>query len=1101
MTKSTEVAANQKPHGVTGLGAPTRDGYTFSAKWTKPSTTKTDAHRATGQQRQWRKCILAKGEKGEKDPGKIGHRYRKVTEVKSLATSTTSSKVKIERKEYYPLKDKKGNRYPKLHKVMIRVRNTNSCATKGEWTNKEYVFSKPEKPSIEIDYDEPTNNVTIAVTGKPSDYNEKKERYDTIVNGNRTDTGDTGSDRTYQKSGGMDMLMETGEELDDRDFKGDSKTYHHRITNPQLPQGAKIHLKITAVNRGLMGDSDEATKHYIIRAPYIPQIKKIRVLMGSYELTGDATSAEKRRYLSAGNGRVLIDFGYANKVDTSDETAGHDTVRTKFTLERLISNEWQSQPAWASTASGWKSNIDTYEGATSDRLVGHAKATDWATIGEPSIDVVADMGDVMFGHHVWYRIKAERQGMAVYSEPVEAEAFKIPRPSLKNDESGFIYIANGVDGQTIDTVVGWDNPDNNNETYDDEEYRLRGEWTTIIGYSEYADATESNKQPEEVSIDWGSVGNYNEYAESDINPSSKIVRWNETAKCGIHGLSCGTPYYLWVKRHVEMDGLKESDKSSGWNPAPEEYFPFTPTDNPTSITVGTPLVFIPTAENALRVSWTHNATSAQKSWAIFALALPLGYSNQIGTNPTTGKAYMMAEKIPAKILMSGEGAADSVMIPYDALNSALTESSTVVDGTTMYYGSLENGDELYIGVGVSTGGAMILSYASAVGAFLGAQVVGVATKPDCAIWTQPTITEQPVRVLIFTNDSTANFTLAVTSRGASITYPDKVHDQADGDYVWSYSGSYSEWVETSTLTDLPPIASNYRYAVNLISDGTMEFLQNGTYDFLAHTVNSSTDLLISDPQVATASVEYIREAYPAGESSRCETRNNGGVNPYVEIYCAKPDNWIDTDHAIVYRITPDGAYAIATDVRFGTVVTDPYPPFSKVANTRYAITTVTNDGMVATREVPYGLKRHGLRFDWGDGETLELPYNIELSDDMDKDSEIRSHQDGTVNAYWNPAISRTLSANSVIIKDVNLYDAETFETVRHMGRYPGPVLVRAHNGICFTADVKVSGLSDSYESQISPVTVTCTEITLTDQFMAAGYYKYNEDTTTDTEDE
>lgn len=1106
MASSAEKPAIKKPHKTKGLATPTRKGKTFTAKWTAPSTTKTDARRAIGQEVEWyTKVLTGKDAKG-KNQYFTGFDSRSNHEV---GTGTSSSSHTLKEK-YYP-----ENNY-KLRQVTIAVANWNwyknaqtwsdkttsgktvtthsgwsGTKAAGDFVRKTYKFKKPKKPTIEIIYPRETSDtgdteIQAVITCKNGD---KRHRHDTLVNGYRQDSGNTGV-RDY-KSKWHYASAEGGGTLSSRTFTAETHTYKHRITKPILKPGAKIHFKISATVRGYWGNSDKVTKHYVIRAPYVPQVKKIHVLSGGKELTGDVSTAQTRKYLSKGNGKIMVDFGYKSKADSSDEVKGYDNVRTRFYLERLISDDTVTNSTMAALEGGWETSIDTYIGATSAHLKSGKKDT--ATMGDVPATIVAKLNGKVYGFRVWYRIRATRQGMTVYSAPVEAKALGIPTPSAENDESAFIYIGNGSDGQTIETVVGWDNPSNKNEMYDDPVYKKDGEWTTVIGYSEYKDAIHSNSLPQEITIDWRTTGNYADYADRDVNPESKRIKWNETAECAIHNLTCGTPYYLWVRRHVELDGLKESNKNSKWHPAPEGYFPFTPTDNPTSIDVRTPSIFVPLDGQSFTVSWTHNATSQQVAWAVYLLALPANYSELITESGSSESSLLLADTIPAKILASGTGATDTANITYSAIQSALTASSVAKNGTTYYYGSLTSGSELYIGVGVSTGGMMVMSYATELGNFRGCNVLPLAVTPDCGIYLDDTIESQPVDVYVFTNDPQSNFTVVATSEGAMNYYPDGDVDQADGDFVWDYYGEYTEWAAREGTTEtLPNEASSWSHYVKLsIPEGT-EFFHNGEYEFTANTISSVTDLLVSVDATVKVDVDYSRLPQPPGETSRCETNRLSKDNPKVEIYCAPPSDFVSTDRANVYRITPDKAYLIAEDVRFGTVVTDNYPPFSKTANLRYVIATVTKDGVVESREVPYSFKRHGLRFDWGDGKSLELPYNIQMTDEFEKDSEIMAFQDGTVNAYWNPAVTRTMTANSVIIKDVDLYDVETFETVREMGQYPGPILVRAHNGICFAADVKVGGLTDNYDQLTAPVSITATEITLPEQFKSQGYIKFNE---------
>lgn len=1132
--KDTQVAIAKAPPQPKGLATPTvadvesyPEKYTVSVKWTKPDTDKTKNNRTESQRFQWRGDEYRKS---KKDKTKEGWFSTKLSDEKTSNISTSSKTLTIDRSKFYPFewdktkKNKKGEtvtkhkKGKKLKNIEFYLRNVNSkSSTKADdvkwsnnkvWKHSTYTFELPKEPKITFEYD---GTSVLAITVK-SERALPHERWDCIVNGTRIDYGDTGADRTYQDPGGKNLIVnDTGEGLIDRSFKGTTteKVFYHTFNNPQLPEGTRAEIKIVAEARGLRGNVG-VTAGYTFRPPYQPGIDLITVKTGGTVVDGSMSVSEKQKYLSMGNGQVIIYFGYVGDVvDTSDEKTLLDKERTTFTLERRVVGERYDTPESVLMGT-WKS-VDSYVGSVSDRLKSRATAADNSSMGESVGDVISEFEDRMWGYRVWYRVKAQRQGMVSYSTATEATAFHIPAPSAKNDKSGFIDIRNGTDGKTIKTVVGWDDPNDSQEMYDKDVYRENGSWTTVIGYSEYSDANESNKPPEEVVIDWGETGVYNDkYAAIDITPESERIAWNETAECAIHDLTCGTPYYLWVRRHVEMDGMKESDKNSRWSPAPDGYFPFTPTDNPATVKVSTQAVFIPLESNSLTVSWTHDASSPQKEWYVYAVGLPTGYASKTAraggymSEAEANATYLLAESLPRIILKSGTTSVDSVQITYGELMSALSKPSchlggveypmvaggyTMINGTRYDFGSLTTGATMFIGVGVSTGGQQKLSYANTVGAFTGCKAVIVASRPGCDVTAAATLTASPLQFRVFTDDGTANAIVKITSRGVSVNYPDGDMEQANGDYVWSTEISAAEWKMTqlgpTVIENFDSDDYKYGYYADVTVDEHADIWQNGIYDIRAHAVSGYSKLLTSDEAVATVNVDYSRQPEMPGINSRCETRAAKDGNPYVEIYCAPPSNFDGFDHCNVYRVTPDGAYLIAEGVRFGTVVTDPYPPFSKVASLRYALTTVTTDGMTSTREIPYALRRHGLRFDWN-GKYVELPYDIELSDAFSKDVDVRKHQDGTISAHWNPAVERTLSAGTKLIKKVELYEASQFELVREMAQYPGAVLVRAHNGICFAANVDVTGLTDNFDSLVSPVSIECTEIALPESYMATG---------------
>ena len=193
-------------------------------------------------------------------------------------------------------------------------------------------------------------------------------------------------------------------------------------------------------------------------------------------------------------------------------------------------------------------------------------------------------------------------------------------------------------------------------------------------------------------------------------------------------------------------------------------------------------------------------------------------------------------------------------------------------------------------------------------------------------------------------------------------------------------------------------------------------------------------------------------------------------------------NYASTDRCTVYRVTPDSCDVIAEDVAFETIVVDRYAPYSKNADLRYVIATRTAEGRMEWRTLTYKYARHGLRFDWGDRDherSIELPFDIELNPSYDKNVRVTSHMDGTTQAYFNPGVSKS---ESVSTKLVRLGNPHQFEMVKELAQYEGTCFFRAHDGSAYECVVKVSGISNSYSSQTSPVTMELTRVTLSDRF-------------------
>jgi hypothetical protein len=140
------------------------------------------------------------------------------------------------------------------------------------------------------------------------------------------------------------------------------------------------------------------------------------------------------------------------------------------------------------------------------------------------------------------------------------------------------------------------------------------------------------------------------------------------------------------------------------------------------------------------------------------------------------------------------------------------------------------------------------------------------------------------------------------------------------------------------------------------------------------------------------------------------------------------------------------------------------------------------DGDIAWASFGYSMPVRVLRFDW-EGNSLELPWNIEIRESMGKDYETRRHVDGTMNGYWDRGVEFSGSYATEIIK-VN--DAELLRRAREVGSYPGAVWVRDGFGKAMQCNVDLNETSISYKSKAVGLSFSFTAMKTTDQFMPMG---------------
>ena len=181
----------------------------------------------------------------------------------------------------------------------------------------------------------------------------------------------------------------------------------------------------------------------------------------------------------------------------------------------------------------------------------------------------------------------------------------------------------------------------------------------------------------------------------------------------------------------------------------------------------------------------------------------------------------------------------------------------------------------------------------------------------------------------------------------------------------------------------------------------------------------------------------------------------------------------------LYRATADGRnFKIAQDLEAGATVTDTLAPYKSKGTCEYIVYVRNGQEQFDYREYEYTLNAGTLRFDWN-GYSVELPYNITISDESDKQFEQQVYLDGSQRGAWGASVVReaSLSTDAVYIKN-----DETVEKVRELARYQGAVFVRTPLGQAYTANVEVDEISKEYGSNIVAVSFKCTEVDLTTEF-------------------
>lgn len=177
----------------------------------------------------------------------------------------------------------------------------------------------------------------------------------------------------------------------------------------------------------------------------------------------------------------------------------------------------------------------------------------------------------------------------------------------------------------------------------------------------------------------------------------------------------------------------------------------------------------------------------------------------------------------------------------------------------------------------------------------------------------------------------------------------------------------------------------------------------------------------------------------------------------------------------IYRISADTPELIVKGATFGMTYVDPYPAFGEAGGHRLVAITANGDYATAS-----GLGWYDTGIDDGDilrdesmvidvdGEQIVLPYNLELSNKWNKDFKRTSYLGGSVQGDWNPAVTRDISANTVLVRGDDL-DRQL--SMRDLAGYAGIAHVRTPDGSSLTVNVQIDE-RQSYDSRKISYTLT-----------------------------
>ena len=678
-----------------------------------------------------------------------------------------------------------------------------------------------------------------------------------------------------------------------------------------------------------------------------------------------------------------------------------------------------------------------------------------------------------------YFIRAQRYSSGAEGNMSPVYSFTTPSAPTASSDSwcNILSCEGGVDGKSAKVVIGYDGNRTGCE----------------VTWSDDPNAWESSKQPSSMNATWTDAENQSGYVlttdteviesktyytrsgsgtEQDpyvytevASPSTSALstyyerEWAATCTVYLSDLAEGATYYVRARTYHDGDSTTYSEYG--------ETAIVTPISAPSQVVLTAPSAIA--RGETIDAYWTVGSDIDQAEWHV---------------HPIDESQEGDARKMRNVSLANGEGSLCRAIIPPERYGDA--------ESVTFY-------------VSAGCGGGLTDSNEVS---------VGIADVPACEVCCPPVLTAQPATFEAYTDDPSCTLLATCYSRGITIAAPDGNRDQRDGDAVWTDSlapaWELATWGDTALISELEAALeaaedaledtdptdevayANAEHAVEVaqaaldahpaagevymteVTLPTCELADTGEYRIEAKAVERVAGLA-SEPAEARFSVAWAHQA-PVPEAVELTVDVEKRT---VNIEFTPSNGAIAGDCYDLYRQTPTGHVLVASGLALDTEALDAYAPFG---DRHYRVACRTVDGDFAFADFGYSLPANVLRFDF-DGEAVELPLDLKLTDSYTKDHDVRKHSNGSIGGYYEPAISRSGSYSTDVCR---FTEPEQIRKVRLLGEHAGACFCRTAEGMAFQCNVDVSGIDLAYNSGAVPIKFNVTYEDMTDEYAVRG---------------
>ena len=556
-----------------------------------------------------------------------------------------------------------------------------------------------------------------------------------------------------------------------------------------------------------------------------------------------------------------------------------------------------------------------------------------------------------------------------------------------------------------------------------------------------------------------------EYAwESTNSPSTYVVEDWMAESWIIAGLALGKRWYFRVRLLQKDD---DNDVTGPWSAT--AYYDLTSTPDRPALTLSKSVVnrgesvtarWAFSSPDGTRQAYaeicrvTYNSQGAAVYGAVLA-HVSAGQSVEIRQNWVTGTTYYMAVRTTSTSGIQSPWSEPVSLYAAEPVNIAITQSNL-----RMYYTPYNRTYEWYVDPETGVGQWMLTSQSSSgeVYAELTSENIGVYFDGNEVITSETATTRTTIMYSVNNNPVLMAMPLTVTITGAgatgtiilSVVRAEDYHiDRPDGN---DYDGFAGETVATKTQFGEAQMTIAVDELVGGLDDGA-------GYNLIATVI---------DGYGQSASITVLFRAawlHKAGLPSVQIAADK--YQRIMQITPVAPSNYATGDVCDIYRLTIDKPELIYRGAEFGTTYVDPYPGFGEFCGHRLVTRTANGDYVTASELGWYDAGQDdgdiivddNLVIDV-DGDQIELPYNLSISNTWKKDFKRTSYLGGSVQGDWNPAVTRDMNAGTVIVKGDDL-DRQI--SMRNLAGYAGIAHVRTPDGSSFAADIQINE-SQNYDT-------------------------------------